>query len=52
MDTIVSFGESLPQADLETAMQKSKAADLFIVLGSSLLVTPAADLPQMALDNG
>jgi NAD-dependent SIR2 family protein deacetylase len=31
---------------------KSKTADVYVVLGSSLRVTPAADLPQLALDNG
>lgn len=51
-DTIVSFGEQLPAAALATATAKSAAAAVFVVLGSSLRVTPAADLPALAMSNG
>jgi mono-ADP-ribosyltransferase sirtuin 6 len=44
-DSIVHFGESLPWRDLCMANAKFTSADLTIVLGSSLLVTPACDLP-------
>jgi NAD-dependent SIR2 family protein deacetylase len=45
-DTIINFGESLPQATLEKAFEESDKADLCLVLGSSLTVTPAADCPK------
>ena len=49
---MVNFGDSLPEREVEEAWQHSRQSDLFIVLGSSLVVTPAADMPQYALDNG
>jgi NAD-dependent SIR2 family protein deacetylase len=52
IDTIVSFGDSLPERELRAAMSHSEHADVFIVLGSSLRVTPAADMPELALGNG
>ena len=48
----VLFGESLPQNALESATLASKICDLFLVLGSSLVVYPAAQLPQIAKNNG
>jgi NAD-dependent SIR2 family protein deacetylase len=52
VDTIVSFGDSLPERELRAAISRSESADVFIVLGSSLRVTPAADMPDLALGNG
>jgi len=48
----ISFGEPLPQDVLQEAMRRSTACDLFIVIGSTLLVTPAAYMPQYALQSG
>lgn len=48
----ILFGESLPQQALQTAMGVSRAADLMIVVGSSLVVNPAARLPVIARDHG
>jgi NAD-dependent SIR2 family protein deacetylase len=48
----VDFGESLPERDLELAFEHSRKSDLFIVVGSSLVVTPAADMPAEALAAG
>jgi NAD-dependent SIR2 family protein deacetylase len=48
----VDFGESLPERDLELAFEHSGKSDLFIVVGSSLVVTPAADMPAEALSAG
>lgn len=45
-DTIVNFGENLPEKALETAFDHAARADLCVSLGSSLRVTPAADIPQ------
>lgn len=49
---IVMFGEQLPFAVLEEATRHSRSADLFIVVGSSLVVYPAAYMPQYALQAG
>lgn len=50
--SVVSFGQSLPQHDLEDAYAHSKRADLFLAVGSTLTVTPAADMPHVALRAG
>ena len=48
----VSFGQSMPVLAMQRAQQETLAADLFIVLGSSLVVYPAAGFPQIAKENG
>ena len=48
----ISFGQPLPIGVLAAAKAASLACDLFLVLGSSLVVTPAADLPKLAKANG
>lgn len=50
-DTIL-FGESLPKLALETAVRAAAATDLLIVVGSSLVVHPAAQLPKIAKQRG
>lgn len=50
--SVVLFGESLPYEALERAEEWSDDADLFIVLGSSLLVSPANHFPQRAKQMG
>lgn len=50
--SIVLFGEALPQDAFEMAYEEAKKADLFIVLGSSLTVTPANQFPIIAKQNG
>ena len=52
MDSIINFGESLPEDELEKAENESKAADLAIVLGTSLRVSPACNLPLMIRSEG
>ncbi len=47
----VFFGEQLPEKTLEAAVTCSRNCDLFIVIGSTLLVYPAAYLPTYALDS-
>jgi NAD-dependent deacetylase len=44
----VLFGESLPQEALRSAAQAATNCDLFLVVGSSLVVNPAAQLPIVA----
>ena len=45
---VVSFGERLPERDLLRAAKLAAEADLFLVVGSSLQVQPAASLPLAA----
>jgi NAD-dependent deacetylase len=49
---IVMFGEQLPYQVLEEAGLRSRAADLFIVIGSTLVVYPAAYMPMYAVRSG
>ena len=44
----VSFGQSLPADVLLEAGRWCREADLMLAMGSSLVVTPAADLPRAA----
>ncbi|MDE0734883.1 MAG: NAD-dependent protein deacylase, partial [Pirellulaceae bacterium] len=48
----ISFGQSLVPEVLEHAMELAQRADLFLVMGSSLVVEPAASLPRMARSRG
>ena len=48
----ISFGQSMPEAEMARAHVVTLAADLFIVLGSSLVVYPAAGFPVLAKRNG
>ena len=48
----VSFGQALDEGDLKRAAEASLACDLFIVLGSTLVVRPAARFPDLARRNG
>jgi NAD-dependent deacetylase len=52
VSSVVNFGQSLPAKDLTESYQHSQKCDLFIVVGSSLVVTPAADMPRAALQAG
>ncbi|MGI9354308.1 MAG: SIR2 family NAD-dependent protein deacylase [Rhizobiaceae bacterium] len=49
---VVSFGQPMPADKMLQAEQLSLACDLFVVLGSSLVVQPAATLPVVACNNG
>ncbi len=48
----ISFGQAMPVVPMARAQEETMAADLFIVLGSSLVVYPAAAFPTMAKRNG
>ena len=50
--SIVLFGEVLPQDAFQFALEESEKAELFLVLGSSLSVTPANQFPLIAKQNG
>jgi NAD-dependent deacetylase len=48
----ISFGQQMPELPMRRAGEETLACDLFIVLGSSLSVFPAADFPVRAKQNG
>jgi len=48
----VFFGEALPTMPWERSVELSRNADLFIAIGSSLLVSPANALPDIAIRAG
>lgn len=49
---VVWFGEMLPVGALEEASEAARRCDLFLSIGTSSLVYPAAGLPYEALENG
>lgn len=49
---VVWFGENLPTLALEAAWQASQLCDIFLCVGTSTIVEPAASLPFMALQYG
>src|SRR5712691_10385917 len=48
----ISFGQAMPEAAMRRAEQLTAACDLFVAIGSSLVVWPAAGFPLMAKRNG
>jgi len=48
----IAFGQQLPAQTLKEAQNRSLSCDLFISIGSSLVVYPAAYLPQTAKEAG
>lgn len=49
---VILFGEQLPFAEFQAAQETARKADLMIVVGSSLEVAPAGDIPMLAVRNG
>lgn len=52
VDSIINFNEDLPEEELQKGFDNGKLADLCIVLGSSLRVYPAADIPGDMIKRG
>ncbi len=48
----ISFGQAMPEIPMARAQDETMACDLFIVLGSSLVVYPAAGFPRVAKRKG
>ncbi len=48
----ISFGQAMPEAEMERAKQETLGCDLFLAVGSSLLVYPAAGFPALAKESG
>jgi NAD-dependent deacetylase len=49
---VILFGEQLPARVLHQATDEARRCDLILIAGSSLTVTPAADLPFLAVEHG
>ena len=49
---VVNFGDPIPEHVLKKSYLHSGQADVFLVVGSSLTVTPAADMPLISVQNG
>jgi len=48
----ISFGQAMPEIQMARAQDETMQCDLFIVLGSSLVVYPAAGFPRIAKRRG
>jgi NAD-dependent deacetylase len=48
----ISFGQAMPEIQMARAQDETQNCDLFIVLGSSLVVYPAAGFPSIAKQRG
>ncbi len=48
----ISFGQAMPQNEMRLATEAAMKADLFVSIGSSLVVEPAASLPVLAKRSG
>jgi len=48
----ISFGQPMPDGPMRRAQEETLACDIFIAIGSSLQVFPAAGFPQTAAQNG
>jgi NAD-dependent deacetylase len=48
----ISFGQAMPEAEMERAAMEALSCDLMLAIGSSLVVFPAAGIPLNAKRNG
>lgn len=48
----ISFGQSMPEAEMQRATELAQHCDLFLAIGSSLVVWPAAGFPLLARNCG
>ena len=48
----ISFGQGMPEREMRLATEATLAADLYIAIGSSLVVEPAASFPRLAKESG
>ena len=48
----VSFGQAMPEVEMRRAQELTECCELFLVVGSSLVVWPAAGFPLLAKRNG
>ncbi len=50
--TVILFGEPMPQLAVQQAFELARQADVILVVGSSLVVFPAAEVPLVAVRAG
>lgn len=48
---VIKFGDELPKEELDKSFNHSKLADVFLMVGSSLITQPAGSLPRIAKRN-
>ncbi len=48
----ISFGQAMPVTEMQQAFQLSTKADVYLAIGSSLVVEPAASMPRHAKQHG
>jgi NAD-dependent deacetylase len=48
----ISFGQAMPAQPMNTAIKSCLECEIILIAGSSLIVYPAAALPEMAKQNG
>ena len=48
----ISFGQAMPEKEMQIAQREAIKSDLFICVGTSLAVFPAADIPLLARETG
>jgi NAD-dependent deacetylase len=52
ISSVVNFGDPLPAKEIEQAFAHSERSDVFFAIGSSLVVSPANEMPRVALEVG
>lgn len=52
ISSIINFGDAMPERETDAAYAHSEVADLFFVIGSSLMVSPANEMPELAVERG
>jgi NAD-dependent deacetylase len=48
----ISFGQKMPERELARAVEAARSCEVFLAVGSSLVVQPAASLPALAKQSG
>lgn len=48
----ISFGQAMPEGEMQRAAELAQHCDLFLAIGSSLVVWPAAGFPMLARNSG
>jgi NAD-dependent SIR2 family protein deacetylase len=52
ISSVVNFGDPLPAREFERSFAESEQCDVFFAIGSSLVVSPANEMPRIALEMG
>jgi len=52
ISSVVNFDDPMPEKEMRLASEHSRRADLFFAIGSSLVVSPANEMPRIALSRG